>query len=280
MTVNAAGLAAGTYTGTITIASSAAPSLVIPVNVKVSSNGPQFTASGVLNMASFQPGPIAPGEMIRITGVTGGATGFAATAGAADFAAATILETRVLFDGTPIPLLSVGTGEIRAMAPFELDGASSTQIQVEFQGQKSAAVTVKVAPAQPGIFTADLTGRGQAVAQHWNPDATGPRQNITGSPVLKGGILAFFATGGGQLMPPGRTGALHGVIGALRLPVQVTIGGKSADVIYAGGSPGFQEGVTQFNVRVPMDAPSGDAVPLAVTINGVVSPAGPTIVVQ
>ena len=41
-------------------------------------------------------------------------------------------------------------------------------------------------------------------------------------------------------------------------PVEVTIGGAKADVLYIGGAPGMANGVVQFNVWVPNDMPDLD----------------------
>jgi uncharacterized protein (TIGR03437 family) len=279
VTVSPAGLVGGTYTGSILLSAAGAASFSVPVTFTVGGGLPQFTAANLLNLASLQTGSVAPGELIKITGINIPAES-AVTPTASGFAVTALQDTRLLFDGNAIPLLAVSATEIRAMAPFELDGASSTQGQIEYKGQKGPAVTLKVAPAQPGIFTTDLTGKGQIVANQYNPSTQNFSQNTTGSGVEKGGTLSFFITGGGQLMPPGRTGSLRGGAGNLRLPVQATIGGKNADVIYAGAAPGLQEGVSQINILVPLDAPSGDAVALAVSINGVKSPDGPTAVVK
>ena len=50
----------------------------------------------------------------------------------------------------------------------------------------------------------------------------------------------------------------------------VTIGSQAAAVSFSGLAPGFV-GLYQVNVAVPADAPSGDAIPLVLTINGVQS---------
>jgi uncharacterized protein (TIGR03437 family) len=49
-----------------------------------------------------------------------------------------------------------------------------------------------------------------------------------------------------------------------------TIGGQPAVVLFSGLAPGFV-GLYQVNVTVPANAPSGSAVPLVLTINGVAS---------
>ena len=48
------------------------------------------------------------------------------------------------------------------------------------------------------------------------------------------------------------------------------IGGLPAEVAFSGLAPGFV-GVYQVNVIVPMDSPTGDSVPLSLSIGGVLS---------
>jgi uncharacterized protein (TIGR03437 family) len=43
------------------------------------------------------------------------------------------------------------------------------------------------------------------------------------------------------------------------LPVTVTIGGKAAEVLYAGAAPYMVAGVIQINAKVPTDIPAGNA---------------------
>jgi uncharacterized protein (TIGR03437 family) len=58
----------------------------------------------------------------------------------------------------------------------------------------------------------------------------------------------------------------------------VTIGGVTAVVQFSGLAPGFA-GLYQVNVQIPQGVPTGDAVPILVTIGGV--PSNPaTIAVQ
>jgi uncharacterized protein (TIGR03437 family) len=53
---------------------------------------------------------------------------------------------------------------------------------------------------------------------------------------------------------------------ALATPPRVTIGGRGAEVLYAGAAPGLSVGVTQLNVLIPADAPVGDAVEVAIAV--------------
>lgn len=63
------------------------------------------------------------------------------------------------------------------------------------------------------------------------------------------------------------------------LPVSVTIGGITADVLYAGTAPQNVAGFFQMNVKVPENAPSG-ALEVIVTVGGVRSQTGLTVAVR
>ena len=47
-----------------------------------------------------------------------------------------------------------------------------------------------------------------------------------------------------------------------------TIGGLSAEVVYAGAAPAAIAGLFQVNVRVPATVRTGDAIPLYLTAGG------------
>jgi hypothetical protein len=77
-------------------------------------------------------------------------------------------------------------------------------------------------------------------------------------PAERGEVLALFAKGLGPTQPaveegqPFPSAGLTSVAG----PVEVTVGGKRAEVLAAVGYPGAVDGY-QINFRVPSDAPSG-----------------------
>lgn len=50
----------------------------------------------------------------------------------------------------------------------------------------------------------------------------------------------------------------------------VMLGEAEAQVTFSGIAPNFV-GLYQLNIRIPQDAPSGDAVPVKVTIGGLTS---------
>jgi trimeric autotransporter adhesin len=59
----------------------------------------------------------------------------------------------------------------------------------------------------------------------------------------------------------------------------VTIGGVNAPVGFSGLAPGFA-GLYQVNAQVPPNAPTGDAVPIVISVGTAQSPGGVTIAVQ
>jgi len=237
---------------------------------------PAFSASGVVNAASFAAGPIAPGELITIRGTNLGPSilqAAAVTAGQYDVVAG---GTRVLFDGVAAPMIYSSGTQITAIAPFALQGRTSTQAQVEFQGSKSLAVPVPVALASPAIFSANSSGKGQGSVL--NQDFS---LNSASTPAARGSVVMIYATGAGVLSGPAIDGHVAALPPALiGQSVSVRIGGVTAPVAYAGAALGFVNGVVQINATVPDNVAPGAAVPIEVTIGGVASPAGITIAVR
>ena len=99
-------------------------------------------------------------------------------------------------------------------------------------------------------------------------------------PAKRGSVIVFYATGEGATAPDGVDGRV--AVAPLAKPmqsVQVRIGGKPAEVQFAGNAPGFVAGAMQVNVKVPEDAPTGD-VSLYLIVGTVSSPAPSLIRVQ
>src|SRR4029077_19093934 len=105
---------------------------------------------GVVNAATFRGGAVAPGEIVTVFGAGLGPNTLA-TAQYVDGRLPTSAgETRVLFDGTPAPMIYASAGQVSAIVPYSARG--SARVQVEYQGTLTAPVMVTVAAAAPGIF--------------------------------------------------------------------------------------------------------------------------------
>ena len=160
--------------------------------------------------------------------------------------------------------------------PFEIAGQATTQVQYEYQGILSNAVSVPVKPTTPALFTLDSSGTGPGAILD-----SAYQANSLANPVRKGDALLLFATGGGVTTPVSVDGqiALTAPFPLVAAKTTVSIGGVDCPVIYSGGASGLVAGAVQVNVIVSADVPSG-VQPIVVTIGDRSSPPGVTVVVQ
>ena len=184
---------------------------------------------------------------------------------------------RVLFDGAAAPLLYVGGDQINTVVPYGVAGRASTQVQVEYLGARSKALTVPVATASPGIFTRDASGAGQGAIL--NQDSS---INSVANPATPGSIVMIYATGEGKVSPVPVDGSIIGT-GVLPKPVSnvtVWIGGTQAEVLYAGAAPELVAGMMQVNARIPTGIATGPSVPILLDVDGFKSQSDLTLAVR
>jgi uncharacterized protein (TIGR03437 family) len=269
---NPAGLDAGTYEGHIIVSSSTpgVSGVSVPVTLIVTQSRP-FVLS-ITNAASFQPGAIAPGEIITIFGSGLGpselVTSKLTESGRLD---SNLEQSRVYFDGVAAPLVYTKANQLSAVVPYSVAGQETTTVEVEYKGVRSTAVPMRVARSAPAIFT--LSPSGQAAAL--NEDGS---VNSVDNGAEPGSVVALYATGEGQTDPPGVDGKLAlDVYPKPVLPVSVRVNGEYANVLYAGAAPGLVAGAMQVNIQLPADLPRGVAVPVVLVVGEVASPAGVTI---
>lgn len=99
--------------------------------------------------------------------------------------------------------------------------------------------------------------------------------NTASNPAKAGDYISVYGTGFGPYAAPSADGLTR-----LQFPVTATIGGIPAVVSYAGAAPLETTGLQQINILVPSGAGAGPAVPLALTVNGVSTASGVTIVLN
>jgi uncharacterized protein (TIGR03437 family) len=238
---------------------------------------PPVSISGVVNGASWVSGAIAPGEIVTLTGAGLGPSTLVNLQILEGQLATTLADTQVLFDNIPAPLLYVQDRQASAIVPYAVAGTRETGIEVQYKGARSSAVRVAVAASVPGIFTADSTGRGAGAIL--NQDYT---LNSALNPAEKGSVVLIYGTGEGETDPQVADGRLATAEALPRpkLPVSVKIGGIEAEVLYAGAAPGQVVGLLQVNARVPAGAPSGNTVPVVLTVGAASSQPGVTMAVK
>lgn len=237
--------------------------------------GGVWTAA-IVNAANYADGPVAPGEIVSITGSGLGPPDGAGLQLESGVVANRLADARVLFDGAPAPLLYVRGDQINAVVPYGVAGQASTQLQAEYLGALSKALTVPIAAASPGIFTMDASGAGQGAIL--NQDAS---VNSAANPATPGSIVVIYATGEGQESPHPGDGSITGSAPAKPVSkVAVWIGGAQAEVQYAGAAPGLVAGVLQVNARIPTGIASGPSVPVMLGVGDFKSQTGVTLAVQ
>jgi trimeric autotransporter adhesin len=266
VTVTASSMQDPTENSSVTVNISGAPAS--PINV---------SAAGVTNAATFAAGPVAPGEIITIFGAGyGPATLAGLTVNSVGRVSSAIGTTPVTFDGVPAPLIYAISGQLSAVVPYEVAGQSSTAMLITDSGNFSQSVTLPVASAAPAFFTLNQSGSGQVAMINQDGSINGP-----GHPAPKGSVVTIYGTGEGITAPASSDGQVNSSV--YPKPVQpgsVAVGGQRAALAYLGAAPGFVAGVLQVNVTVPANAPSGNAVPIVLTIGTNSSPATATMAVQ
>jgi uncharacterized protein (TIGR03437 family) len=230
----------------------------------------------VVNFGSLIDQPVASAGVVTIFGVSIGPSAVTPAQIGSDGKLATVLGGwEVFFDGVAAPLILAGPGQITAITPNEVAGKAHTVLGVQQQGVLTPALVliVPVSGTAPAILTRDPSGIGQAEAV--NLDGT---VNSITSPAQAGSIVSLYVAGAGV------TADGDGAVATLAIPgtaVQVVVGNpyQSADILYAGPSPGTISAITQINVQLPAGI-TGDHVPIYFLSGGLSSQSGVTIAVK
>ncbi len=277
VSVNPANLAAGTYMTTVNIAATDPSITPVTVAVTLVVQGTQAagTVTAVVNAGSFQPG-IASGAWLAIFGTNLSQRTY--TWQAADIVngklPTSLQGVSVTINGIPAYIDYISPTQINVLAPDDAT-VGPVQVQVTTAGQASNAVTAQKSQFSPAFLTLDGS---HVAALHLDYSLVGPPNLISGAastPAKPGEIIQLYAVGFGPSNPPELTGQQIASATPLANDVQVTIGGQTATVQYAGL---VQAGLYQFNVTVPAVA-NGDAA-LVATIGGVTSQKGVLVTVQ
>ncbi len=232
----------------------------------------QIFSNWVFNAASFERGPIAPGEIVTLFGDDLGPETLAAGAYENGMLSRQVAGTKVYFSGVEAPLVYVSRTQTSAIVPYNL-GAAAT-VQVEYQGRRTNAITLAVGPAMPGLFTY-AAGSGQIVAVNQNYQFNG-----AANPAAPGDWVTIFLTGQGAVTPAPADGQMPSGPDwpACTRPLQIRVGDVVVPSSEIWNGLLFQ-GVLQVNFRIPPQAPAG-AIPVVVSVSGAASQASATLAIR
>jgi uncharacterized protein (TIGR03437 family) len=229
---------------------------VLPPGYASSIAPPQINA--VVSGADFKS-PAAPGGLISVFGTSLSPTNQATS----EIPLPTALASSCLtVNGQPIPLIFVSPTQVNAQMPFQAIG--DVVMVVHTPAGVSPNFNMVVDPTAPAVFLSGsagpLTDLPTVVLQSTNMLVT------ASNPVHLGDMLVIYLTGMGAVSPvignglPGPQNPLSMAVS----PPDVTLGGVSLSVAFAGLAPG-EVGVYQINATVPGDAPQGLSVPLVIS---------------
>jgi uncharacterized protein (TIGR03437 family) len=208
----------------------------------------------LVNAATLQTGPVAPGSLISIFGSNLAPAAISRTVPKP-------AELTVSINGISCPLLFVSWSQINAQLPFEVPAGPATAV-LQLPNMPPAAIALTVAPAAPGIFT---DGQNHPAIQN-----AGGASNTAANPVQAGSLISVLLTGQGPVAPPVATGSAAPARPLARTvyPVVAVFGRHVAEITSAELLPG-SIGLFQVTLRLP--AMRTGAYRFMIKVNGISS---------
>jgi uncharacterized protein (TIGR03437 family) len=198
---------AGATAGTITVT---ATSSTFTASFTLTSQLPGPSNVTIVNGASFDPNTgISPGSIatIRGMGILPGVTGLlVATPDSTGHLPTTFSGVTVTFDGTAAPIFYVqdtnGADQVTVQVPFEVQPGAAVSMVVQVANSGSATISIPVKPLAPGVFTAVYGNKTYAAAVRPDGSYVSPT-----NPAQRGEDIQLYITGLGQATPTIATGA-------------------------------------------------------------------------
>lgn len=227
-------------------------------------SAPAVSSGGVANAVSGAAG-IAPGSWVSVYG-----SNFATEARALlntdlvnNVIPTTLAGVSVQINGKAAFMQYVSPQQINVLAPDD-SSSGSVSVTVTNSVATSSAVTATIQPILPGLST--VSGYVRAVRY---PDGaiingTGAAETgyVVSAAVGQGDVVSLYGTGFGPTNSTVPTGTVFTGQYPTTNPVTVTIGGVTAEVLWAGLTGA---GLYQINVRIPAALADGDHAVVATT---------------
>jgi uncharacterized protein (TIGR03437 family) len=243
----------------------------VPFNI---GPAPVSSTAAFVSAANTPGNALAPRSIASLYGTN--LASFVSLADSAPPLPISLAGTTLTLAGSTLPLFFVSPGQINFQLPLVTISGPITLPLTITNGQLSSIINVTLTPYSPSLFTTNSQGTGQAAALvNSTSILVAPTGMFPGSrPAAKNEFIQLYCTGLGDVTPASRPalGApspSNPPAATLAQPT-VTIGNVAVTPVFSGLSPGFV-GLYQVNLQIPPTAPSGDAVPVVLTIGGVKS---------
>lgn len=156
-------LAAGVYTANLTISAGNGGTVVVPVTFNVAPPG--VLIQSLVNSATQQAGPVAPGSFATLYGLNMNGSG-----------------VQVIFNGYPATVLYDSAGQINVVVPTQLSPNSSAGVYASVGGVTSNTFVAAIAANAPGVFNPGILNQDNSI-------------NTAGQPAAAGDYIQIFLTG-------------------------------------------------------------------------------------
>jgi len=235
---------------------------------------PSISAGGVVSASAFGEFTTAsPGSWIEIYGanLSTDTRGWTLADFTGNTAPTSLDGVSVTIGGKSAFIDYISPGQINAL--ISSDTPTGSQPLIVTNGKDtSAPYSITINPTQAGFLAPpnfNINGVQYAVAIFTDGAyalPTGAIAGLNSRPAKPGDILTLYGVGFGPVTPTIPAGQLVQQQNTLALPLQLSIGGVPATLLYDGLAPDFT-GLYQFNVTMPAAAPGNAA--LTFTLNGV-----------
>ena len=235
------------------------------------------SSQGVISASAYGGfGAVAPGSWMEIYGVNLANVTSQLWSGK-DFngnqAPTALAGTTVTIGGKAAFIDYVSPSQVNAQVPSGV-GTGTQPVVVTTPGGTSTAYSITVNTTEPGLLAPGVfnLASGPYVAALFPDGVTFvlPPGAISGVPSARakaGDTIVFYGVGFGTVTPDIPAGEIVSLSNQLSGTMQISFGGVQGAVSFAGLTGGYL-GLYQFNVKLPSNVPTGDAVPVTFTLNG------------
>jgi uncharacterized protein (TIGR03437 family) len=236
----------------------------IPLTAFTRPFAPSIAAGGIVNGASFQAGPVAPGSIIAVFGTDLSASVQVAPPSVLPFNFLPFENVDMLNGPLAPPFFYATPAQLGFQIPWETPSGPNA-LSVAYDASQGGGSTgwqpFQVAAVAPYIF---VWGDDRGAVQ--NSDTS---LNEPSNPAAAGSWITAYLTGQGAVTPAVRTGVPTPSAPLSRVDSTVTaaIDGQSVEVLFAGLTPG-SFGLCQANLTVPPTIPPGEH-QLVISVGGV-----------